>query len=57
MNDPYAVRGFERTADLLHDLDRFLGASLVFSFMRVRRSSPSTYSMVMNFIPSASPKS
>src|SRR5207245_6826104 len=28
MNDPYAVRGFERTADLLHDLDRFLGGEL-----------------------------
>src|SRR2546427_5142891 len=30
MNDPYAVRGFERTADLLHDLDRFLGGELSF---------------------------
>src|SRR3989442_145328 len=30
MNDPHAVRGFKRTADLLHDLDRFLGGELVF---------------------------
>src|SRR5207245_7267541 len=28
MNDPYAVRGFEGSADLLHDLDRFLGGEL-----------------------------
>src|SRR5438128_7882443 len=30
MNDPYAVRGFKRSADLLHDLDCFLGGELVF---------------------------
>src|SRR5207244_6653406 len=30
MNDPHAVRGFERSADLLHDLDRFLGGELGF---------------------------
>src|SRR5207244_4726236 len=30
MNDSHAVRGFKRTADLLHDLDRFLGGELVF---------------------------
>ncbi len=28
MNDPHAVRGLQRTADLLHDLDRFLGGEL-----------------------------
>src|SRR5438132_1392921 len=28
MNDPDAVRGLQRTADLLHDLDRFLGGEL-----------------------------
>src|SRR5205807_9906066 len=30
MNDSHAVRGFERTAHLLHDLDRFLGGELGF---------------------------
>src|SRR5437870_12928035 len=30
MNDSHTVRGFERTADLLHDLDRFLGGELSF---------------------------
>src|SRR5437867_12363789 len=30
MNDSHTERGFKRTADLLHDLDRFLGGELVF---------------------------
>src|SRR5438552_13133557 len=28
MNNSHAARGFKRTADLLHDLDRFLGGEL-----------------------------